>query len=287
MTTTPCNADFDALTSTVPTSDYSDQSTNSGSASAKRSTNTAKPQTNTIGASTNTPVTSSVLAERYDVGDRTVQLWVKRLVEEAGIPESEVKENSGNQTTYTAYCVELLDSLHSHRSEGKKLGQWFSALAHEQAQRTVNQATSQSSSSNSEESLGIASSGQLAIATGVIPGEIALATDRQQSMLDSAIERFTPQPTHLNGQQESNLSGLELLIGAVDQATAINDQRESDLQEREATVEKSEQVLELVRDRLQTEQKRSKSLNQKTTEIGEREQAVSDLLGKLGVSQQS
>ena len=229
----------------------------------------------------------AVLAARYKVSDRTIQNWVKRLVTECKISDSQLRTQHGIEVEYSSYCIELLDQLIEYRQTHgpKKIGQWFSILAQNQVQQAS--AISQPSSTDSKESLGIASSGQLAIATGIVPGEIALATDRQQSMLDSAIERFTPQPMHLNGQQESNLSGLELLIGAVDQATAINDQRESALQEREATVEKSEQVLELVRDRLQTEQKRSKSLNQKTTEIGEREQAVSDLLGKLGISQQS
>ena len=120
MTTQPCN-----LGSMMPVSEPSDLPTNSGSTSPKPLTNTPKPQTNAIDASANAPMTSSVLAERYEVGDRSIQLWIKRLIEECGVLESRLKENSGNQTTYSTYCVELLDSLHTHRTEGKKRGLWF------------------------------------------------------------------------------------------------------------------------------------------------------------------
>lgn len=230
------------------------------------------------------PNNPAALAARYEVSDRTIQNWVKRLVTECKISDSQLRTQHGIEVEYSSYCIELLDQLIEYRQTHgpKKIGQWFSSLAHEQAA-----APSQPSPPDSEASPASVSSGQLAIATGVVSGEIALATDRQQSMLDSAIERFTLQPTYLNGQQETNLVGIEVLIGAVDQATAINDQRESALQEREVTVEKSEQVLEVVRDRLKAEQKRSKNLNQQAAEIGEREQSVSELLGKLGISQQS
>ena len=134
MTTKPCNADPRALNSLVSTSDNLEPPTNSGSASTNPLTNTAKAQTNTNSALPNTLVTSSVLAERYSVGDRSVQLWIKRLVEECGVDECCLRQNSGNQTTYTAYCVELLDSLNAHRTEGKKIGQWFSALVQQPPQ---------------------------------------------------------------------------------------------------------------------------------------------------------
>ena len=189
MTTKSCNADPSALNSTVPTSGNLEPPTNSGNASANPLTNTAKPQTNTNSASANTLVTSSVLAERYSVGDRSVQLWIKRLVEECGVDECCLKQNSGNQTTYTAYCIELLDSLNAHRSEGKKIGQWFSTLA-QQPPQPARSLVSHSPMPESDELLVSPSSEPLVVIAGVVPGDIALATDQQQSMLDQCNRAF-------------------------------------------------------------------------------------------------
>ena len=234
-----------------------------------------------------THYTCDHLAELFVASTRTIQKRVEKVLEAYyWLPVTDIRNGQGKDTTYTLLAFKLLADLQK-RPKGTTEKDWINQVHLDNPQQTQLEtpAASQSSTSREENFSAPAAGGPLAIVTGVVPGEIALATDQQQSMLDSAIERFTPQPTQLNGQQDSNLSGLELLIGAVDQATAINDQRESDLQRRESTVEKSEQVLELVRDRLQTEQKRSKTLNRQAADIGEREQTVSDLLGKLGISQ--
>lgn len=222
------------------------------------------------------------LAERYECSDRTIQKMMK-FVREA-YPMAQLKDRQGKRSMYTSLCVQYLDSLHKAKQQGIDSPQWVQSQ--KEAPQTPSFSGPEENSSISPPSLVSGESGgQLAVSTGVVPSEIELATDQQHSMLDSAIARFAR--PHLNGQQESNLAGIELLIEATDQATAMNDQRQSALDDREATVEKSEEVLELVRDRLQAEQQRSKSLNRQETEVAEREQAVNELLGKLGISPQS
>ena len=222
------------------------------------------------------------LAKRYNCSNRTVQKMVK-FVEQA-CPHDQLKARQSKRSMYTARCVERLDSLHQAKQQGIDSPQWVS----DQLQQARSQAPSLSNPENDAPNLlPSPTSGELAVVTGIVPSEIALATDAQQTMLDSAIARFTPQKTHLNGNQESNLAGIELLIGAVDQAIVINDQRQSALNQRESTVDKSEQVLDLVRDRLQTEQTRTQTLNRQETAVAEREQVVNELLGKLGISSPS
>ena len=70
----------------------------------------------------------AALAARYEVSDRTVQNWVKRLIDECNIPDSQLRIQHGIEVEYSAYCLQLLDQLIEYRrTHGpKKIGQWFS-----------------------------------------------------------------------------------------------------------------------------------------------------------------
>ncbi|NEQ96387.1 MAG: hypothetical protein F6K30_06635 [Cyanothece sp. SIO2G6] len=216
------------------------------------------------------------LTDRYGYSTRNTQHMIAAVLE--AYPDRPLKRKNGRKSIFSPECVELLDSLHTAKESGIGSPQWVAA------QKEKSSPALSSFSSNSEPFTSDAGSpsGASALArVGVVPSHIPLATDEQHSILDNAIAHLSPATVDLNGQQESNLAGIERLLTVVDQATAINDQKASELAHRMNTVEKSEQVLDLLQERLQNEQKRSKTLNATAAEIAEREQQVSDRLGKF------
>ena len=253
MTTPPCNVDPKALTLLVSASDnLLELPTNTENGSTNPVTNALKSQTNTINPSANAPVTSSVLADRYAVGDRSIQLWIKRLIEEGGIDDSKLKENSGNQTTYTAYCIDLLDSLNSHRAEGKKIGQWFSSLPSQiqgQSQEfPYSKSEEDSPASFSPDPLAISTSVQVVPATDELSNLVSAEWQKRESTHQQGIQRIENQ---FSGRAE-NRDRLTEFVDAVYGDRVEEIKTKSALKDKLEQVVAADQVIEDLDDDLKT-----------------------------------
>ena len=240
MATSPLSQNFDVQGNKVVS-----LPTNTFSASSNEENASPNASPNTVAASPNLPVivsvTTSQLAERYGVGDRSIQLWVKRLIEECGLEESALKENSGNQTIYTSYCVELLDALSSHRTEGGKIGQWFASL-HSQPQE------SSLSSSFPVGKLAVSSSVEVVPVTSELSNLVSAEWQKRESTHQQGMQRIEDQ---FVGHAE-NRDRLTAFVDAVYGDRVEEIKTKSALKDKLEQVVAADQVIENLDDDLET-----------------------------------
>ena len=226
----------------------------------------------------------AVLAARYGVSDRTIQNWVKRLVDECNIPDSTLRIQHGIEVEYSAHCIKLLDQLIQYRQAhgSKKIGQWFSLQSQtEISQSPFPSAPQEKSPTNSPSP--VVAGGPLAV-VGAGTMDVHTVPSSKIEVLQGFVESKKPQPLtpiDLNGTAEAGADRAIALMEHLQQRRERTDAVIGQLYEREQSVSTTEQALDALEAELAEQKALEQAAIQKAYELRERETDAQERLGKL------